>query len=123
MAYSTVNDIHLLNVPAAKMGAFPDDIEHFKGASGNDYDYMPGDFVPRKIYGSYLREVLATPSRTGIPCFYNLLDDERSTCSPIRIGAGPFNSGEFCRRIASCWLSVISAAGAANRNERIYRRR
>ena len=28
-AYSATEDFHLLNVPAAKMGAFPDDIEHF----------------------------------------------------------------------------------------------
>jgi uncharacterized NAD(P)/FAD-binding protein YdhS len=29
VAYSTAKDFHLLNVPANKMGAFPDDIEHF----------------------------------------------------------------------------------------------
>ena len=31
VAYSTPDDIHLLNVPAAKMSAFPDEAEHFLG--------------------------------------------------------------------------------------------
>jgi len=78
VAYSTVEDIHLLNVPAAKMGAFPDDIEHFqRWLKDNDYDYMPGDFVPRKIYGSYLREVFSdTISNRKANVSVNLLDDE-----------------------------------------------
>jgi len=28
VAYGTTKDFHLLNVPAAKMGAFPDAVEH-----------------------------------------------------------------------------------------------
>lgn len=78
VAYSTVNDIHLLNVPAAKMGAFPDDIEHFqRWLKDNEYEYSPGDFVPRKIYGSYLREVFSdTIARRDSNISVNLLDDE-----------------------------------------------
>lgn len=78
VAYSTADEVHLLNVPAGKMGAFPDDIEHFhKWLSANGYEYAPTDFVPRKIYGEYLREIFAdaiaqkTPNTT-----LNLLDDE-----------------------------------------------
>ena len=56
IAYGTSKDFHLLNVPAAKMGAFPDAVEHFHQWLGeNGYDYAPGGFVPRKIYGQYLR--------------------------------------------------------------------
>lgn len=78
VAYSTVEDIHLLNVPAAKMGAFPDDIEHFHRWLGeSDYDFAPGDFVPRKIYGQYLREIFnAVISERGRTVSVNLLDDE-----------------------------------------------
>src|ERR1041384_1984703 len=60
VAYSTADDIHLLNVPAAKMGAFPDDVEHFhRWLADRDHTYAPGDFVPRRIYGEYLREVFS----------------------------------------------------------------
>lgn len=78
VAYSTVEDIHLLNVPAAKMGAFPDDVEHFqRWLEKNDYDYAPGDFVPRKIYGLYLREVFSdTISNRDSNVSVNILDDE-----------------------------------------------
>ena len=78
VAYSTADEVHLLNVPAGKMGAFPDDIEHFhKWLCANGYEYAPTDFVPRRIYGEYLREIFAdaiaqkTPNTT-----LNLLDDE-----------------------------------------------
>jgi uncharacterized NAD(P)/FAD-binding protein YdhS len=78
VAYSTAEDVHLLNVPAAKMGAFPDDIEHFhRWLAANDYDYAPGDFVSRRLYGEYLREVFAD-AIAGKNCnvSLNLIDDE-----------------------------------------------
>jgi uncharacterized NAD(P)/FAD-binding protein YdhS len=60
VAYSTAKDFHLLNVPAAKMGAFPDDIEHFhRWLTAKNYDYAPNDFVPRRIYGEYLGELFS----------------------------------------------------------------
>ncbi len=58
VAYSTVQDYHLLNVPAGKMGAFPDDVEHFhKWLASKSYDFKPADFVPRRIYGEYLKKL------------------------------------------------------------------
>lgn len=58
VAYSTQNPAHLLNVPANKMGAFPDDTEGFyKWLTAKSYDYFSNDFVPRKIYGEYLQSV------------------------------------------------------------------
>jgi uncharacterized NAD(P)/FAD-binding protein YdhS len=63
LAYGTTDRSHLLNVPAAKMGAFPDDHEHFyrwarenpeeanrQGAN----DVQPNSFLPRVLYGKYL---------------------------------------------------------------------
>lgn len=78
VAYSTVEDVHLLNVPAAKMGAYPDDIEHFyRWLQENELEFAPGDFVPRKIYGSYLREVFnSTIDERATNVTINLLDDE-----------------------------------------------
>lgn len=63
-AYSTPSMHHLLNVPAAKMSAFPDQPDHFlKWLETNQEQFpslkiTPGSFIPRKIYGSYLQAVL-----------------------------------------------------------------
>ena len=78
VAYSTADEVHLLNVPAGKMGAFPDDVEHFhKWLTTKGYDFAPTDFVPRKIYGEYLRELFSdaiAAKKSNIEL--NLLDDE-----------------------------------------------
>jgi uncharacterized NAD(P)/FAD-binding protein YdhS len=67
VAYSTVKDFHLLNVPAAKMGAFPDDIEHFhRWLAEKNYAFKPNDFVPRRIYGEYLRELFSETFKNKI---------------------------------------------------------
>ncbi|MEP7214535.1 MAG: FAD/NAD(P)-binding protein [Acidobacteriota bacterium] len=66
VAFSTADECHLLNVPAAKMGAFPDDIEHFHGWLGeNNFEYAPSDFVPRKLFGRYLTEVFESAVNTN----------------------------------------------------------
>ena len=71
VAYGTENHQHLLNVPAARMGAFPDDIGHFQrwaearaDRPGFPATVAAGDFLPRWLYGEYLRDVLAE-SRTA----------------------------------------------------------
>jgi uncharacterized NAD(P)/FAD-binding protein YdhS len=59
LAYSTKSARHLLNVPAARMGAFPDDPEHFLRWMRRTWpDTAPGDFVPRYRYGLYLESLL-----------------------------------------------------------------
>ncbi len=78
VAYSATEDFHLLNVPAAKMGAFPDDIEHFyHWLTAKNHDFAPSDFVPRRLYGEYLRELFAEVSankKSNVAV--NLIDDE-----------------------------------------------
>lgn len=60
VAYSATEPAHLLNVRAGGMSAFPDDPGHFvrwlaaRGAGGAQ------SFVPRLLYGEYLRETLDT---------------------------------------------------------------
>ena len=78
VAYGTDQDVHLLNVPAAKIGAFPDAVGHFyEWLVKNDFAYAPGDFVPRYIYGEYLRSVFSETVRYRQPnCQLNILDDE-----------------------------------------------
>lgn len=78
VAYSTVKEFHLLNVPAAKMGAFPDDIEHFhRWLAEKNHDYAPNDFAPRRIYGEYLRGLFRETLANKKPnVAVNLCDDE-----------------------------------------------
>ena len=59
VAFSTPSDVHLLNVPAGKMSAFPEDPEHFfRWLSALQKRYTPADFVPRKLYGEYLASMV-----------------------------------------------------------------
>jgi uncharacterized NAD(P)/FAD-binding protein YdhS len=60
VAYGTECSLHLLNVPAKNMSAYPDDPEHFlRWAHLNaDAHAKPGDFLPRQVYGRYAASVL-----------------------------------------------------------------
>src|SRR5215469_16616135 len=67
LAYGTTDRSHLLNVPAAKMGAFPDDHEHFyRWACENPEELKrqgvhavePQSCLPRVLYGKYLTGLL-----------------------------------------------------------------
>ncbi|HEU4929726.1 MAG TPA: FAD-dependent oxidoreductase [Candidatus Krumholzibacteria bacterium] len=58
-AYSTDHRLHLLNVPAGRMGAFADDEGHFLQWLRRSDPSATGDaFVPRSRYGEYLEWVL-----------------------------------------------------------------
>ena len=60
-AYSTREAVHLLNVPATKMSAWPDRPDDFV-AAGHD----PAAFVPRRDFGSYLRSILDKAVADGV---------------------------------------------------------
>lgn len=66
VAYGTDFAGHVLNVPAARMSAWPDEPTHFfdwAAARVGQTDFpsrvAPGDFLPRRIFGRYLADVLA----------------------------------------------------------------
>ncbi len=68
VAYGTNSPAHLLNVPAGKMSAFPDDPGHFaRFAQARDSSITPGTFVRRSIYGEYLEANLREAIATGTP--------------------------------------------------------
>lgn len=59
LAYSTPSPVHFLNVPAGNMSAFADEPSHFlRWAQARDPSVGTGSFVPRGVYGAYLRELL-----------------------------------------------------------------
>lgn len=60
IAYGTQFGLHLLNVPARNMSAFPDDPEHFlRWAKANfQPDVSPNDYLPRRLYGQYIESLL-----------------------------------------------------------------
>lgn len=98
VAYSATADYHLLNVPAAKMGAFPDDVEHFhRWLTAKNYTFAPSDFVPRRLYGEYLRELFdETAAQKGENVAVRAIDDEAVDVS-LRDGKGytRLTSGAF----------------------------
>ncbi|WP_236518296.1 FAD/NAD(P)-binding protein [Sandaracinus amylolyticus] len=56
-AYRTADARHLLNVPASNMSAWPDRREHFLAwARRRDPEVAPTDFLPRRLYGEYVRD-------------------------------------------------------------------
>jgi len=66
LAYATANPNHLLNVPAGRMSAFADQPSHFlqwlqeHGAEAGFTEAPHAEtFVPRRIYGAYIRHLLA----------------------------------------------------------------
>jgi len=61
IAYSTPCDDHLMNVRACALSAFTDEPRHFVEWLCRRHGAIdPSAFVPRRWYGQYLRDVLAT---------------------------------------------------------------
>ncbi|MFN8260877.1 MAG: FAD/NAD(P)-binding protein [Chitinophagales bacterium] len=61
VAYATDKDYHILNVPANAMGLFHDYAnDFFEWLLKKGYTYSEHDYVPRKIYGDYIKEQLFT---------------------------------------------------------------
>jgi uncharacterized NAD(P)/FAD-binding protein YdhS len=63
-AYATADQLHLLNVPAVRMGAISGRPDHFLGwccARGGQVD--EADYLPRGLFGTYLGELLDESER------------------------------------------------------------
>jgi uncharacterized NAD(P)/FAD-binding protein YdhS len=61
IAYGTEDPLHLLNVPAVRMGGVAGHPEHFHDwLLENDQEVPEEAFMPRGLYGEYLRDLLAS---------------------------------------------------------------
>ncbi|MGJ0452107.1 MAG: FAD/NAD(P)-binding protein [Methylocystis sp.] len=59
VAYATREPMHLLNVPAGRMSAWPDRPDDFvEWARRRHGNVHPSDFLPRQWYGEYVRDTL-----------------------------------------------------------------
>lgn len=78
VAFGTMQPSHLLNVPCGRMGAFPDEIGHFHDwLTANGHICDPHDFVPRRLFGEYLRHVFDKETVQLKPNLrLNIIDDE-----------------------------------------------
>jgi uncharacterized NAD(P)/FAD-binding protein YdhS len=63
-AFSTPEVVHLLNVPATKMSAWPDKADDFADSVAGE-GYQPTDFVPRRRFGAYVSAILAEARASG----------------------------------------------------------
>lgn len=94
IAYRTPLDCHLLNVPAGKMGAFSDDVEHFlRWLQQENPEIKATTFVPRKYYGQYIRSLLED-AQTNAPPEVKL---EYITDEVIKIKSDRDSNFVFCR--------------------------
>jgi uncharacterized NAD(P)/FAD-binding protein YdhS len=67
-AYATTDPRHLLNTCVSKMSALADDPDHLlRWARVAGMDVAGSDFLPRGVYGRYLREVLAAAGHQTWP--------------------------------------------------------
>lgn len=84
-AYATTNPHHLLNAPAGRMSALAGDPDHLvRWAAGAGWP-APG-FLPRPVYGRYLRDLLANARHRAEPA--STLAELTADVVAIRPGSG-----------------------------------
>jgi hydroxyacylglutathione hydrolase len=103
LAYSTPSFRHLLNVPAGKISALPDQPDHFLNWLRKNYDPAATEktFAPRAIFGRYIQSLLRSTSP---------LEQEIATVVDVR----PHGSGAVLRLHNGCELRtniVVLATG------------
>jgi uncharacterized NAD(P)/FAD-binding protein YdhS len=117
VAYGTADPLHLLNVPACRMGAIAGHPEHFhEWVSRQGGSAAAEAFLPRGLYGRYLRELieeteavaghcrltrllgevvtLAEPAAPGAPLELELAGGERLAADRAVLALGPLPGGD-----------------------------
>ncbi|MGV1050406.1 MAG: FAD/NAD(P)-binding protein, partial [Solirubrobacterales bacterium] len=68
VAYATRDPLHVLNVPAVRMGAISGHPEHFHAwLRRRGHPAGPEDFLPRSLFGTYLRGLLGEAEGAAAP--------------------------------------------------------
>jgi uncharacterized NAD(P)/FAD-binding protein YdhS len=103
LAYSTPSLRHLLNVPAGKISALPDEPDHFLNWLRKNHDPAATEktFAPRAVFGRYIQSLLRSTSP---------LEQEIATVVDVR----PHGSGAVLRLDNGCELRadlVVLATG------------
>jgi uncharacterized NAD(P)/FAD-binding protein YdhS len=117
IAYGTANPLHVLNVPAARMGAIAGHPQHFhEWLTGRGEMVAEGAFVPRRVFGTYVRDLLAGAERdaegarlrrrdaevdsitervgaVGAPLELSLADGKRLEADRVVLALGPLAGG------------------------------
>lgn len=127
MAYSTTCPLHLLNVPAAKMSALPDEPAHFvEWLAANGYEQYDGPtFVPRALFGEYLASVSAEIQRQHAQRFRHVQETairaaiERSgvnvECASGELLRGDFLVLAFGNAVPAAWPNVSDEVRSSGR--------
>jgi uncharacterized NAD(P)/FAD-binding protein YdhS len=118
VAYGTQDPLHLLNVPAVRMGAIAGHPEHFhEWLSERDETVSEEAFLPRGLYATYIRDLLASAEReatdarlrrhcgevtaiaehfgnASAPLELTLADGERLEADRVILALGPLGGGD-----------------------------
>jgi uncharacterized NAD(P)/FAD-binding protein YdhS len=91
LAYSTANPNHLLNVPAGRMSAFEhrprDFLDWLEGQPAlvlDGVELAVSSFIPRRLYGAYLRHLLTAALRRQTPNTLELVHDSVTAIESTR---------------------------------------
>lgn len=111
-AYRTNDTRHLLNVPAGRMSAWPDRPSHFlEWAQRRDAKVQASDFLPRRVYGEYLREAFfEAASKAGSHTSVEIIKDEVLTATDHNQGSGDsrWSVSTACGRSMSADAVVVA---------------
>ncbi len=118
VAYGTQDPLHVLNVPAVRMGAISGHPEHFhEWLTERDEAVDDEAFLPRGLYATYIRDLLATAEREAsdarlrrhcgevttiaehfgnatAPLELTLADGERLEADRVILALGPLGGGD-----------------------------
>lgn len=89
LAYGTRTDEHVLNVPAGRMSAYPDDEESFlRFAQREDAELSANSFVSRRLFGDYLEYLVREAARAApAGSIYKPMVGDVERIQPLSAGA------------------------------------